>query len=359
MSWIKENKFAATLAGITVVGSAALLYLSIQQSGAEEDMKAKTKKLTKEEVSLKSSVPYPSKENLKSKKDAVIAYSDAAKSLQDELVLYRPEDMGQFQPAEFAPMLDGFRTELDGLFEDAGTKVPEKMFYGFRDYASKLPEKAATGKLKYKLDATKWLFSELAKANPKSLFNVYRAPLAVEGLTKVVEEEEERRPRRRSRSRNSRKPAPKAENSVAVYEAQPIELSFSIKEKDLFAFMEKLANSKEYFYSVRAVRIMNEDQKSPSKSSAQFEEEEVAGGSSQDFDLGGGGLLDGGDAEPEAAPVVMMAKGERILKRILGAENVLVVLKLDLLVFDGKDKVLIPGSKAAMKTDVEMKKEDK
>lgn len=353
MSWIQENKFTATLAGVTAVGSAALLYLSMQQSGAEKDIRVKTKKLVKEETTLKGGSPFPSKENLEAKKENVADFAKAAVKLQDLMVMYRPDSIETFEPAAFGPMLSEYRTNLNGAFEAAGTTLPERTFYGFKDYSNRLPKQSATGQLKYQMEAAKWLFTALAEVGPEKLINIYREPLGVES-GEVTEDKSQRKGRGRSKS-----------EPVVVYQKKPLEISFLASEKSVLEFMEKISNSDKYFFTVKSIRLRNENQAAPSESSAKFE---VRGGGSAVDDLFGSspeGGDSGGflvepqaetvepDAEAEAQPAPELiptpsapVSGDRILKQILGKEKVYVTMSLELIIFEPKDKVVIPRAKA-------------
>lgn len=361
MSWIQENKFTAALAGVTVVGSAALLYFAIQKSGDAEDFRSQAKKMATTELKLKQGVPFPDMENMELKQENVRDFHDMAQALQDQLVAYRPGDLTDFSSSQFGEHLNKFKSTLDAAFEEGEAKVPQGTYYGFEDYSSRQPAESATGELKYELDAFQWMLGELAKTGDVELLKVLRSPIAAE--------KSEAHNANHGRGKNAKK-------DDSVYQGQGLELSFRGSEAQLQQFLQAVANSKQYFFAIRSIRVINEKTTGPNRSDVKFEAPApqadgfgaFGGDATGGFAFGGDAAADGGEAatgedtaadatgeaaaddaavEIPAQPVADPASDDtRILKPILGDEKVNAYLQMELLIFKpkgGKDGVTIPG----------------
>jgi hypothetical protein len=177
----------------------------------------------------------------------------------------------------------------------------------------------------------------LAAAKPAKLLNFHRQPLSEE----------------------------KNETYTPVagqaYRALPFEISFTGPESSMREFINGLQSSKDYFYVIRTMRVVNEKQEGPKASDVEFDVKPAAGAGAAT----GGGIFESGDAfvlpedpppaaggaaapgatpaQPEPAPApepepepepAPKADSSRILKQVLGSENVQVFLRVDLLLFD-------------------------
>ncbi|SHJ68270.1 hypothetical protein SAMN02745181_2343 [Rubritalea squalenifaciens DSM 18772] len=343
MSWIQENKFTSALAGVTLVGSAALIYLSVQKSGDAKDFRNNTKKMEATELKLQQSVPFPNAENREVKQENVRAFHDAAVKLQDKLLAYRPESMEDFPTTQFGPMLNKYRESLNTAFEESKGKVPDNTFYGFEEYTAKQPFEQATGELKYQLEAFQWLFSQLASAGDVELTKVVRSKIEAE-----------------KPGSNDRRNGREAKDD-SVYEAQTLEIAFRGTEAQAQKVLESIANSEKYFFAIRTIRVLNDKTEAPTKADAQVaaaQPADPADGGFGGFDAAGDGgffapaegdgeegAADGAaaaDATPEPAQPAAM-DDTRDLMPILGDEKVNVYLQMELLVFKPKSDVKIPG----------------
>ena len=52
----------------------------------------------------------------------------------------------------------------------------------------------------------------------------------------------------------------------------PVELAFTASEASMRNFLKEMANSKEYLYAIRSLRIRNEKQNAPSPKDAAFQD---------------------------------------------------------------------------------------
>ena len=343
MSWIQENKFAAALAGVTLVGSVALITLTSQKGGEFDAAAAKLKKAHKQEAELLAVTPFPNKANLEAKKASVAAYAASAEKLQESFLAYRPtaEQLADVDPTSFSNMMSGYVSRLNAKFKDAGTQVPDAPSFGFEAYASKPPRAEATGELSYEMKAFEWLFTTLAENSPEALINVVRPKLAIESdAPKVASKSKSKSKSKKSKKgKKGFKGSGRLVKGEPIYDAMPLEFSFRCTEAQLKSFLEDIANSPKYFMAVRALRVQNERLTAPNVGDVKFP-------SSNDDFMGAGGMGDFiMDEEPIADDAVAADAGEELpkvasdsdeallLAQILGAEKLNVFVKLDLLVF--------------------------
>jgi hypothetical protein len=102
-----------------------------------------------------------------------------------------------------------------------------------------------------------------------------------------------------------------------------------------------LQQSQKYFYAIRTIRIVNEKQDAPKASDVQFDDEAESAeeATAEPAAVGTTFVLpeEGEPAAAAAAPAEETAEpvgNERILKQVLGAENIHVFLRIDVVLFD-------------------------
>jgi hypothetical protein len=345
MSWIQENKFTAALAGVTLVGSVALLVLANGKGSDFEDAQKQLKRVLKEEKSLQEGVPYPNPDNADALKQNVNDFAKATNTLQRDFMAYKPkaEDVEDFAPDQFSKKVSGYRKRLDKVFRDNGVQLPEGCLYGFEAYLRTFPRPVATGELNYQMKALEWLFTDLAQQRPEALINVVRPAIEIE--TKKSRQE-------RGRQR-------KGVVDEKIYDSYPIELSFRCSEDELKRFLENVASSKDYYFAVNAMRIQNERQTPPNSSDAKFpvvEEPKQEFGGFDSFEGFGAESSEAAESGEEtvaqdpvekASQVASDADQTRLLMQILGDEKVNVFLKLDLIVLKQNSRLVLEERKKA------------
>ena len=340
MSWIQENKFTAALAGVTAVGSIALISLAMGKGDDIASAQAKLKKALRNEKSIQSVQPFPNRENLEQKQSTVNDYEKGASDLQRQFAAYRPkaEEVEDFASDKFSAIVSSYRNRLNKKFKKNEVELPDQCVYGFEAYANKFPRFEATGELSYQIKAMEWLFAKLASNEPEALLNVVRAKFDLESAPVSAGK------------------AKKGKNVKAVvkepaYYVMPLELSFRSDEKGLSNFLEDIANTDKYPFVIRSIRIQNERMTPPTQGDAKFESAAPAAGANDAFGFAADFLIDDDGAEgdgaaaaedagapvPAAADVPMVGSDSddtRLLKPVLGDEKVNVFLKLDLILLN-------------------------
>lgn len=319
MSWIKENKFIASLGGGTLAGVIVLAVVGFVGS-SHYDQAQESYSAAKEEGSgFEKKALYPKPEHKAAKSKALGEYRQTLDSLQGAFEPFRPKEIKNISPQEFTDNLLKANTDVRKAFEDAGTVVPEPFFVGFERYKTTLAVASTTGVLDYQLSSIKGLLLELAKAKVGELKNLYRPTL-------LEEEGQTYTP-----------------NESTVSRPFPLEITFTGTEKSVREFFSSIAKPENQYVVIRTVRIASMKKDPPRAADAQFEKPAAAASAPGGGDAFSGGFVLPGDdtAAPAAAPdkaaaapaAAKPADTSRILSQVLGLEQVQVFVRLDLLEF--------------------------
>ncbi len=304
MSWIKENKFLAGLAGGTLMGAILLFVAGYLGLSSYNKTKEKFDASLSDVSSSEGIALYPSEENRDGKSKALDDYKKAVESLQSTFDKFRPQEIKDVTPQAFADSLLAANSEVRQAFEAAGTTVPEQFFLGFERYKTSLAPASTTGILNYQMDSVKKLMLALAAAKPAELKNVYRATLAEEdGQT--------------------------FDPTTAVTREFPMEISFIGTEESARNFLTAISKTENGYFVIRSVRFSNQKQQAPNLSDAKFETIEPAAPAGGD----GGFILPGEETAAPAAAAAAPVDSSQILSQVLGSEQIQVFVRLDLIQF--------------------------
>jgi hypothetical protein len=320
----QEKKFIGILAAATVLGAGGLYFVasggSERYSAAKEQFDAHAM-----DINQMQNLPlFPTPQNKEGKTQAIASFKADADALTKKLLAYRPKSMANTDPQAFTNLLVKTAQEAKKKYADQGLKIdgdegglPKGFYLGFENYVSTPAQGTATGILTYQLDAISELHALLAAAKPKKLWNFYREPL--------LEEKGE-----------TYTPSP-----AVPYRTLPMEISFLAPESSLRDLINGLQQSQKYFYAIRTIRIVNEKQDAPKASDVQFDDEAESAeeATAEPAAVGTTFVLpeEGEPAAAAAAPAEETAEpvgNERILKQVLGAENIHVFLRIDVVLFD-------------------------
>ncbi len=319
MSWIKDNKFLVALGGATLVGMVVLYFVGAQGASSYDTSKENFQAAADEAVQFEKLPIYPKTENANMKGKALDDYRGSLTSLQNDFSAYRPKEIKNISPQEFTDHLLAANKAVRKAFEDSGTTVPEPFFVGFEEYSKKLAAPGTTGLLEYQLDSIRTLMIALSKAKPSELKNLHRPAL----------------PEERGSKFNS---------GNAVARPFPLEIVFKGPEKSVRSFLSSLMTLEDQYVVIRSLRIENEKKDAPKVADAKFEKPAEAAPAAADIFSGfvlpgeeAPAVPAGGGAEapaPEAAPApAPTADSGKILAQVLGSEETMVFLRLDVLEF--------------------------
>jgi|GEM_PF-3397728 len=340
MSWYQENKFAATLLGVTAVVSGALVYLGMSANSDADAARQKEKSAVTKINNLQSAKPYPNKENEQMLADNLAIFAADTKKFQDTMLTFRPAEMRKLSANQFNGEVSEYIKKLTGYYKSKDITFPknEKSYFGMEDYAGTMADEKSTRYLNYNRQALEWLFTTLADSGIEKLNNVYRAPVA-ETLGKAPKNAPAPRGRRSNKKKNN-----KATGLTSVYDGLPIEITFTGTEAGLQEFVSEVTAGDEYFFAIKHLKIRNEEQEPVTISKATFaatvpgaEGAETAPTGGTGFDLGAEFDLGGDEFAIEV--------DKEIIKQVIGDEKITVFMQLELVLFKEASSVAIPRLK--------------
>lgn len=343
--WIKDNKLAASLLLVAILGALGTFFFAGKKTEAFETAKNDFDSSASRLQQLEGRKPYPSDEKLKARRKAVVEFRGRMVGLQKGLLQYRPKDFAKVTPAAFTTRLTEVGDALKASYTEKEIKFPENWQMGFEVYTSSPPKDASTSYLNYQLSGLDWLYQQLVEAGASELLNVYRPALPVEQGQPMMPDA--------GKGRGREQPAAKP------YFALPLELTFRGRESSLRQLLSTLAESKDHFFIVRSMRVQNvKFDKPPRMTDVEFESAKRAGGDDlfDGFDFedlpgddgapeGDGTGTDEGASPDEGAELVPEGPEEdspgteRTLGQVLGDEELHVFLQLELILFRGDVKL--------------------
>ncbi|MBK1789750.1 Amuc_1100 family pilus-like protein [Persicirhabdus sediminis] len=305
MSWIQENKFTAGLLGVTLAGAIGLGALGYTKSSATAEIVGECEELQYQLDDYQNASIYPDAENLEIRREKVNEFRDAVADIQAKMLAYRPEKSEKLTPEQLSAKRVEIIDAIGKKFKANGVAVPENSQFGTERFVGQVPRPEAVALLNYQFGGIEAILNALADSRPKGLVNVYRHQLDVETGRKAA----------------NKKPG--------VYRAMPVEVTFRGNEESVREFLSKIANLESHFVAVRSVRLTNQRTRPPRVDDAEFkvvEEDDAA-------DLSGfEGFEEDGEVTEEVVSVDV-TPGERILKQVLGREQVYAHVRMDILLF--------------------------
>jgi hypothetical protein len=341
VSWIKNNKFEAFLLLLVVAVAVGSGLYGNDKGALYEEAKGSYEGYNSTVTRLELMRPYPTTENADAYEGQVDEYEKTVYALEAKMLAYRPDKIESISPPKFIENLNAVRAEVIDAFDAQGVEHPGDQFYlGFKNYTGGLPKEKAAAQLNYQLSAMKAIFEVVSVAKPSALLNVHRAVLAVE---------KDKAPESVARGRGGRQVAKSGSQGEPPFERLPVEISFVSSEPVMRKIVSDLTSHPDYYFVVRSLRIQNEKRdQSPAKDDVEFDAPDDAGDDAGDPFPGFEDNLPADDAgDPGAAeePLGVEApavpalgagdKGSRVLGQILGAEQINVLLEIDVLLFKG------------------------
>lgn len=324
MEWIQNNRFLAGLIGVTVLCLGALIYWGNAGASRYEDSLMNFGNAIADVQRIEQTKPYPIEANRAAKKKAIEDFRADLEALQQRYDEFRPGALKNISPERFIDRLVEVNKATVGAAGKKALALPDEFFSGFKEYTGKQPLQQATGVLGYQLEAVNEVLMVLADSGATSLVNLHR-PALEEEKGKRFEPSEQ-----------------------AVARALPLEFTFRGPEKSLRKFVTTLSASDKNYWIIRSLRVGNEKTEPPRVSDAKFEERRKApdAGPAQPFGFEFDFQDDPEAADPEGEeppapedePVAPPAaadvgEGERILSLVLGNEELIVHLRVDLMMF--------------------------
>jgi hypothetical protein len=326
MSWIKDNKFLVALGGGTLVGVILIFLAGYQGFASYQQAKEKFDASVAEALSFESLALYPRTENRDGKIIALAEYRQATESLQKTFDPFRPKELKNVTPQDFTNQLKAVNEEIRKACTDSATLMPDLFFCGFENYKTSLARGNATGILGYELAGIKSLMLALSKSGASELRNLYRLSLPEE---------------------DGREYKPQA---LEVSRPLSLEITFAGPEKSVREFLSAILKLENQYVVIRSLSVANSKKEPPRAADAKFDKPVSKTPAAAATDVFGGGFVLPGE-EPKAddkkpapatAPAPAAVDTSRILSQVLGNEEVLVFLRLDLMQFLAAKKLPQP-----------------
>lgn len=324
---MKENGFVIGLLVGTLVIGGGLVALGLQQGKRYAGLQAEHSDIKSDLEGMARVRPFPNQENLEERKTEVTGFRGKVEGLQNAMQGFRPESLEKISPSEFQNRLVIKTTEIKALFEKKEISAPEQFAFGMESYLDGLANPGSTAKLNYQLEATDWLFRQLAEAGVYEIRNIVREALPSES------------------GQDWTAPFEQAREVVPLAQSLPMEVVFLGDEHAVNSFINKLVSSKEYFFTVDMIRFKNENTSAPVRSQSGLEEfdevEEDNGGGNFGAFGGDFSFEEEGEEEGDADAEKPAMEGEEeevvetglILGQIAGKEGLYTGLQIRLLLF--------------------------
>ncbi len=327
MSWFKENKFLGVLLIITSICAICLTFLGFKQKAKKEELLSQIES-EKASISKMSGMdPYPSPENVIEKRRNLKKVVNKATQAQEAIIAFAPLVIENISVNAFTELFDKTEASIKELYQDK-VSVPEAFHLGFERYKGEPPLESATGILAYQMGAFDWLFREIESAGISEISNFVRTELAPERGEDWSGPELTRQQKKNARRAN--KGNRRGNSSVEIAHKLPFEITFSGREESVRQVLSSIANSDQYYFVTRALRISNPG-KAPSNQALSFAKPR----SFDDEIEEASGLFDEVETVEEASEEEEeIVQGSRILQRVAGGENLKVYLHVDLLLFN-------------------------
>ncbi len=326
MNWIQENKFVSMLAGITLAGAVILFVVGSRGAAGYNAAKADFDSAAADVANFERLPLYPLDENRNGKSKALAEYRAEVEELQQTFDAYRPESLENISSQEFTARLVTTKDEVEAALKAANIGIPENFFLGFEAYATAPARESATGILNYQLSIVKDLMASLASSSSSALLNFHRPRLPEEAGTAFT---------------------PSAD---AVARKLPLEITFKGTEEAARKFVSDIMSAESRYLVIRSLRITNERNEPPRTSDSQMVAPAASAESSSaaasdpfagvgfvfpDDDPPAEGEAAGEPAEAAPAPAAPAAPLDsgRSLGQVLGSEEIVVFLRIDLLQF--------------------------
>ncbi len=338
MTWLKENKFLGGLLFITLLLGALIIFLGSKFGTSLEEIQSEINSKKSDLEKMKALDPYPTIEHAKSKEENLRSVLEKHQAAREKLLAFRPENLNEVTGAVFSENLTSTVAKVKALFPEEGA-LPKSFNLGFEAYSGGPPKEGSTGILTYQLAAMEYLFENLASAGVTRVVNLSREKLPAEngedwpdmlGKKKGGPKAKRSgggRPKRTSLKKGGRNTRGKAAKSPfeqlpAVAHRMPFELVVKATEGPARKFLSEIANSENFFFETRLVRVLNPSPiPSSGKAAASATPKKVD-------DFGADFVVEG---EEEAPKKMMMS--EKILNKVSGGDELVVYLRADLLLF--------------------------
>ncbi len=269
MDWIRENKPLAAILGVIIAGSLALGYLLFGAWGSFSEAKENFLAQGAQVASMKSARLSPTEANLQDKRALVDEYAANVNRLGGTLLILQPPVI-PIKDIEFQTKLKAKIAEARQSATNSKLSLPAEFAFGFDEYTSSLPKAEAAAELSNYLDAMVELLKLLMLCGVQSLDVLERSKIPLEQESAVAP------PQQRNVRPGARQPT-MAMAAPSIYEARKVSMILTLDQGPLQLLVSSLANPSDmpFFTSLKVLRIENEMQEGPIRSSVSVPQPEA------------------------------------------------------------------------------------
>ena len=255
MNWFRLNRFLGTFLIVFGIATlAALFFLWSAKSGFNE-ARARFDENAAELNRLQRLAPFPSETNLRKMRTQAEDYAADLNRLKDELMT-RVLPVVPMAPNEFQSRLRQAMTSIGERARANRVKLPENFFLGFEEFAAALPDTAAAPLLGQQLAQVELLLGILIDARVEAVTAFRRVPAAAASPSPVAPAAAAAAPARRGAT---------APAGPQLIERNAVEATFLSSPGASRRVINQIATLHQQFYVMRALHVLNEKDKGPSR----------------------------------------------------------------------------------------------
>ena len=327
--WIEENKYVATLLGITLAVVAILvgliLYITLDKGKVEKSIASKSKSIK----NIKSKYGELNENSVAEYSEAINDGVESAIKLHTSLVPQKNDLNETLSNTDFRARLTKYIASSKKTLKKGNVSFPGGSMFGFEKYRETLIKgnPKAIGLCLYQMEAFQYLIQKLSEQESAKLVRLNRAVLVEE------EQKETKDPKKFPAARR-----------------MSFNLVLELSERQLNTLLKDLTNTKEYLFIPLAITALNESPTPVAVPAFMLgeNEEDTQSEESSEFSM----FEDEEITEEETETVsnsrnitVPKEAEESIIKQVLGNEKIQVALALELVKITDIEKLNIKKAK--------------
>ncbi|HEV2095933.1 MAG TPA: Amuc_1100 family pilus-like protein [Chthoniobacterales bacterium] len=255
MKWFQQNRWLGSFLIAFGLATLVALYFLFSSKWSWDAAAARYKGNATELSRLQRLAPFPSGENVRKMKAHAADYATNLTHAKEEMKA-RMLPVTPLAPNEFQARLRQAVTAAVDKARANKVKLPDNFFLGFNEFASGLPSTELAPLLAQQLEQAEVVLNFVLDARVNALNAFHRTPLAEErGTTSTPP----------STLTGARKGAAANAASPKLIQCNVIAMTFTSSPAAARKILSQLANSKQQFYIVRTLRILNEKDKGPTR----------------------------------------------------------------------------------------------
>lgn len=334
MNWIQENKQVALILGISLIIVLACLIGGFSLSSGANSAKEEYEMTLSEVKTLENKETNPDPQSVRALGEKVTLFADSTDKLKQRMNQFGAP-IGDIEPEQLRQDIVEAVQQLRNLGAEKRPSVRfnDLFFMGFETYRDQIPPESAKNELAFQFQGVKWLFDVILDSGVTQVISVNRARLPNEtGYTPPIQP---------NNNFGATPPPP-----PPAFDTMPIEIVLTGTKDSWMKILNAIAaENADYFFTVRGIKIQNQKRESPSRDDVTFgsdqDQEDTPAGGFGGFDFGVDETPDPDAEDQSDINLPGEAKGEEIVKPVLGEEKITYVLHLELLRF--KSDLPIPG----------------